>query len=273
MCLHWFCVKQITVCSFIQAILRTLNVSAKVPVNNLSIRDYLTGHYLMKKSYSLWGVAGLAICLGLSNVQADSKPTSSPGTTLDTTEASHLTFMREEEKLARDVYLTLAEMYPEQSIFDTIATDSEQTHTDTMRDMLFKYKLPDPNPQTNDLPASIGVFYGEEWGTYFSIKFHELVKKGGENELSALYVGALIEELDMHDITNCPKVMSGAGYPEPCGLAYTDEKGLINSYRSLLDGSGNHLRAFVGQIEAVIGEGNYVSQFLLQEDVDKILGR
>ena len=33
-------------------------------------------------------------------------------TPLDATEASHLIFMREEEKLARDVYLSFAERYP-----------------------------------------------------------------------------------------------------------------------------------------------------------------
>ena len=44
---------------------------------------------------------------------------------LDAKEASHLTFMREEEKLARDVYLTLAELYPDQMVFSQIATRSE----------------------------------------------------------------------------------------------------------------------------------------------------
>jgi hypothetical protein len=41
----------------------------------------------------------------------------------------------------------------------------------------------------------------------------------------------------------------------------------------LVDGSENHLRAYVGQIEAVIGVGNYVAQYLTQEQVDTILGR
>jgi hypothetical protein len=40
-----------------------------------------------------------------------------------------------------------------------------------------------------------------------------------------------------------------------------------------LEGSKNHLRAFVGNIESVIGEGNYVAQYLTQEEVDEILGR
>ena len=77
----------------------------------------------------------------------------------------------------------------------------------------------------------------------------------------------------MQDIAICPVVMMDAGYPEPCGLAYTDESSLINTFSSLIDGSENHLRAFVGQIEAVIGEGNYEAQYLGQWEVDVILGR
>lgn len=192
---------------------------------------------------------------------------------LDADEAAHLVFMREEEKLARDVYLTFTDMYPEQGVFATIATRSEQTHTDTMRDKLDQYGLQDPNPATNDLPGSVGVFTGEQWGWYFTEKFQALVSRGAENELAALYVGALIEELDMHDITDCPQVMVDAGYTDPCGLRHTDEIALSNAYRSLIDGSGNHLRAYVGQIEAVIGEGNYRAQYLSQDEVDAILGR
>jgi hypothetical protein len=206
----------------------------------------------------------------VSNALGDNNPSK---TKLDAIEASHLTFMREEEKLARDVYLTLAGLYPDQGVFDRIATTSEQTHTDTMRDKLAQYNLPDPNPTTNDLPNSIGVFTGEEWGWYFTEKFEALTSKARESELDALYVGAFIEELDMHDIAVCPDVMVKAGYPQPCGLGYTDESGLINAYSSLIDGSENHLRAYVGQIEAVIGAGNYVAQYLTQAEVDAILGR
>ena len=192
---------------------------------------------------------------------------------LDADEISHLTFMREEEKLARDVYLTFAEMYPQQNVFSTIATGSEQTHTDTIRDRLQQFGLPDPNPDTNNLPDSLGVFTGSEWGWYFTEKFKELTEAGSSNELAALYVGALIEELDMHDIADCPQVMVDAGYNDPCGLHYTDERALINTYRSLIDGSESHLRAYVGQIEAVIGAGQYEAQYLSQDDVDDILGR
>lgn len=218
---------------------------------------------------TLGGVAATA-WVGNSNALAGDNPAT---TKLDAVEASHLTFMREEEKLARDVYLTLAGLYPDQKVFNRIATTSEQTHTDTMRDKLALYNLPDPNPATNDLPDSIGVFTGAEWGWYFAEKFKDLTEKGSKSELEALYVGALIEELDMNDIAVCPAVMVEAGYPKPCGLEYTDETGLINAYSSLIDGSENHLRAYVGQIEAVIGVGNYVAQYLTQAEVDAILGR
>lgn len=201
------------------------------------------------------------------------EPIDENDTPLDSNESSHLIFMREEEKLARDVYLNFAEMYPEQIVFEKIATQSEQTHTDVMRDRLTAYNLPDPNPDTNNLPESLGIFTGEDWGEYFKEKYDLLVGMGGDGELQALYAGALIEELDMHDIADCPAVMVEAGYNDPCGLEYTDERGLINAYNSLMDGSESHLRAYVGQIEAVIGEGNYVAQYLSQEKVDEILGR
>ena len=203
-------------------------------------------------------------------------------TLLDATEASHLTFMREEEKLARDVYLAFAEMYPDQPVFSRIATQSEQTHTDTIRDRLALYDVEDPNPGTNNLPESLGVFTGKEWGWYFEEKFQELTAAGFDSELAALYVGALIEELDMHDITECPQVMhapEAAGYdteveyPDPCGLNYTDESGLINAYSSLIDGSENHLRAYVGQIEAVEGYCTYEAQYITDDEVEDILGR
>ena len=195
---------------------------------------------------------------------------------LDAGETAHLVFMREEEKLARDVYLTLATSYPAMSTFSTIGERSEQTHTDTVRDMLAKYRIPDPNPDANDLPASIGVFTGDAYGWYFTEKYLALVARGETSLLEALHVGAFIEELDMLDIVGCPAVIVetsdiiGEG---ECGWTYTDEKALKNMYAHLVDGSKDHLRAFVRNIEAIIGAGNYVAQVLTQEEVDEILGR
>lgn len=193
---------------------------------------------------------------------------------LDITETTHLIFMREEEKLARDVYITLSSMWPDSPIFQEIGEGSEQTHTDVIRDKLADYGIPDPNPDTNNLPSSIGVYTGEEFGAYFQEKYMLLINKGSQSELDALYVGAFIEELDMHDLIECPKIIveTDNGITD-CGLHYTDEPALISTINSLLDGSKNHLRAFVGRIESVIGEGNYEAQVISQEEVDEILGR
>lgn len=195
---------------------------------------------------------------------------------LDAGETAHLIFMREEEKLARDAYLTMALLYPNASTFSTIGDGSEQTHTDTVRDMLEKYGIPDPNPDANILPDSIGVFTGAAYGWYFTEKFGALVARGSAGLLEALYVGAFIEELDMLDIVGCPKVivetdpLVEAGQ---CGLTYTDEPALQTMYTHLVEGSKDHLRAYVTNIENFIGAGNYVAQVLTQEEVDAILGR
>ena len=194
--------------------------------------------------------------------------------TLDSAEQHHLTFMREEEKLARDVYAMLATMWPDSRVFVNIGEGSEQTHADVMRDKLEEYGLEDPNPETNNLPSSIGVFTGEDYGAYFMDKYQSLINMGSQSELSALYVGALIEELDMHDIVECPQVIvdTDNGITD-CGLNYTDEQPLINAFSSLLDGSKSHLRAYVGRIENIIGEGKYEAQILTQDEVNEILGR
>ncbi|TXL06789.1 hypothetical protein BMR07_06350 [Methylococcaceae bacterium CS1] len=57
-------------------------------------------------------------------------------------EIDSLLFMREEEKMARDVYLTQYESWND-SVFDNIAT-SEQEHMDAIKPLLDTYNLPDP---------------------------------------------------------------------------------------------------------------------------------
>jgi hypothetical protein len=190
---------------------------------------------------------------------------------VDNNERLHLVFMREEEKLARDVYTTLGMRYPQLAIFGNISKQEEQ-HTSSVYDKLTKYSLLDP--VTND---NVGVFSGEEFGFYFTEKYQELTDRGSADELAALYVGAFIEELDMLDIMYCPKIIvetiDTIENNEQCGLVYTDNEDIKRLYTSLMDGSKSHLRAFTKQIEARQGEGTYEAQILSQEEVDEILGR
>ncbi len=203
--------------------------------------------------------------------QNNSTSSSSDTASIDFNEQAHLIFMREEEKLARDVYIMLGNLYPDSSVFGKI-DDSEQRHTDSVRDKLMQYGITDPS--TND---NIGVFTGEAYGWYFTEKYHELITRGAMSEFDALYVGAFIEELDMRDINQCPGVVvetsdSIADVSE-CGKVYTQNSDLQRLYENLLEGSENHLAAYVSKIEAIIGQGAYQAQVLTQEQVDSILGR
>lgn len=191
--------------------------------------------------------------------------------TLDFNEQTHLEFMREEEKLARDVYITLGIQYPQLKVFGNI-DDSEQRHTCAVCDMLEKYGAQDPN--TND---NVGVYTGADYGPYFTGKYQLLVERGSASSINALYTGAYIEELDMLDINYCPEeiieLQESISSDSDCGKIYTDNADIQRLYTSLLEGSKNHLRAFVRNIERTEGEGSYRAQILPQAQVDEILGR
>jgi hypothetical protein len=220
------------------------------------------------------GFSALAIVLSVcpaSATDAENPASGGDTATLDFNEKTHLIFMCEEEKLARDVYITLGTRYPDSAIFGRI-DDSEERHKCAVTDMLEKYEI--PNPSTND---NVGVFTGEDYGWYFTEKYNALVAKGSISALDALYVGAFIEELDMLDINQCPKVIvetdNGINDVSECGKVYTDNADIVRLYGSLLEGSESHLRAYVSNIEKQIGKGNYVAQVLTQAQVDTILGR
>lgn len=191
--------------------------------------------------------------------------------TLDANEQAHLEFMREEEKLARDVYITLGIQYPQLKVFGKI-DDSEQRHICAVCDKLKKYGVDDPN--TND---NVGVYTGRDYGHYFSEKYTRLVERGSESSMEALYVGAYIEELDMLDIEYCPQEIveqdNGIDSSDDCGKNYTDNANIKRLYKSLIKGSKSHLRAFVRNIERSQGEGSYQAQVLPQDQLNEILGR
>jgi hypothetical protein len=220
------------------------------------------------------GLIGLAFFAGAGSAVATGDVSMSADTddvALDYNEKMHLFFMREEEKLARDVYQTLGTMYPDSVIFGNI-DDSEQIHMTTVKAMIEKYGYEDPN--TND---NVGAYTGEDFGWYFTEKYNQLVERASISELEALYVGAFIEELDMMDINQCPQVIvetdDGINDVSECGKVYTDNADVQRLYSSLLDGSDSHLEGYVNNIEKIIGEGNYQAQVLSQELVDEILDR
>ncbi|MCB1878272.1 MAG: DUF2202 domain-containing protein [Chromatiales bacterium] len=187
----------------------------------------------------------LATALTLPNAFAGRGGNSSPAiSVISAAEAETLTFMREEEKLARDVYLTLFATWGT-PVFENIA-NAEQKHTSQVMEMLAAYRLPDPV-----VDDTTGVFVNQTLANLYQ----QLVDRGNMNALEALYVGAYIEEIDILDLQ--------------AAVAETDKADLQALYESLMQGSRNHLRAFVGSIErqGVV----YEAQAMAQEDVDAIV--
>jgi hypothetical protein len=165
------------------------------------------------------------------------------GTEPTTEEAEGLLLMREEEKLARDVYLALFEQW-EMRVFERIA-GSEQRHTDAVAGLLDRFGLEDP---FIDEP---GVFVDPG----LQALYDDLVEQGSESRVAALEVGAMIEELDIADLRDL--------------LAETDRRAIERVYRRLVAGSENHLRAFARSLEAAGGE--YVPTYLDEDEVADIL--
>ncbi len=163
---------------------------------------------------------------------------------LDTTEAADLTYMREEEKLARDVYQNFYPLW-NITLFDNIS-QSEQQHFDAIGGLLDSYRLADPARM--DLP---GVFQNPD----LQALFDQLLEQGAGSALAALQAGALIEETDMVDIAKA--------------IIETDQPDILQVYENLLRGSRNHLRAFVAAIEAA--GIPYQAQVLTQDQVDAIV--
>ena len=155
-----------------------------------------------------------------------------------------LIFMREEEKLARDVYTYFYEKYGIR-IFGNIAK-SEGVHMSALKILLDKYELKDP--VIND---EIGAFQSEVLADLYT----QLTEAGDVSLVEALKVGLTIEDLDIRDL-----------------MSYESEitnEDVIYVYENLTKGSRNHLRAYY-RLTTRNG-GTYEAQFITQELFDEII--
>ena len=187
------------------------------------------------------GVAGA----GTSGIAAAANSTTSASTaTLSADEIAGLMFMREEEKLAHDVYVALYEKWGH-NVFNQIS-QSEATHTEVIRELIEAHDLEDP---AEDNPA--GVFENDD----LQALYDKLVAMGQPSLIDALKVGCLIEEKDIKDINDKKALV-------------IDEPDIVTVYDNLLCGSRNHLRAFN---DTLIGLGvQYVPTVISQEEWNAI---
>jgi len=147
--------------------------------------------------------------------------------TLTTAQKAALMFMYQEEKVARDVYITLGKQYPTAKTFANIAV-SEQTHTDSVEKLCIKYKV--DISKVNE--STVGVFVLPELQSLYDT----LVVQGSTSLTAGLNVGVAIENKDIADI-----MKYADGMP-------SDVK---NTFTNLLNGSYNHLAAFTSAVAAV----------------------
>ena len=139
-------------------------------------------------------------------------------------EENDLKFSREEEKLARDVYLFSYEKYGD-VIFNNIA-QSEQQHMDQILILLNKYQMTDP------ASSDKGLFTDQE----LQVLYDQLTSKASISLNEALEVGAIIEDLDIFDLNELE--------------SRTIKPDLLSVYEKLECGSRNHLRSFISRLEA-----------------------
>jgi hypothetical protein len=166
-----------------------------------------------------------------------------PASDLSADEAASLLFMREEEKLARDVYNTLATTWGIQS-FSNIAS-SEQMHMDEIKVLLDRYALTDP---------ALGA--GQFTNPDLQALYNQLVAQGNLSVGDALKVGAAIEEIDIRDLQT--------------QMSKTDNADVQQAYTNLMNGSYNHLKAFTSNLLTQTGE-TYVPQYLTAEQYQTII--
>lgn len=157
-----------------------------------------------------------------------------PASDLNDEEIAALLFMREEEKLARDVYNALYAVWG-QPTFQNIAA-SEQMHMDEVKLLLDRYGLTDP-----------ALAPGQFTDANLQALYDQLTAQGSVSLADALKAGAAIEEIDILDLQN--------------RLTQTDNADIQWVFNNLMNASYNHLKAFTGALTQQTGQV-YQPQYL-----------
>jgi len=179
-----------------------------------------------------------------NQTQVTQQISSLPVETISAAEKNGLLVMREEEKLAKDVYATLYKKW-NLNVFNNIS-NSEETHTSAVLSLLQKYNIPDPVGNN-----AVGVFENVTLQKLYT----DLVAKGSVSLLEGVKVGATIEDLDIKDLQDY--------------LKEVNNQDITYVYQNLTKGSRNHLRSFYSQVLAQ--KGTYSAQFISQSEFDAII--
>lgn len=161
-------------------------------------------------------------------------------------EINSIMSLREEEKVAYDVYTFMFEKY-ESKVFKNIA-ENEKDHMDKIKELIIQFNLNDPLSGISDQK---GVFNNKKMQALYD----EMIMAGNYGLLDALRAAARFEETDIIDLRN--------------DLSAASDQTVVNTYINLESSSQDHLRALVKVIK---DEGiSYKPSYLSKEDFDKIM--
>ena len=156
----------------------------------------------------------------------DTTSTTSTSTELTQHQKDTLLFIYQEEKVARDAYITLGNLYPNQRTFANIQL-SEQKHIDSAQGLCEKYGVDISNIDETNVGEYVVPVLQELYDT--------LVVQGSQSELSGLKVAEYIEITDIDDLEHAE-----IGMPAD----------VVKVFENLKAGSYNHLDAYRSAISA-----------------------
>ena len=174
------------------------------------------------------GSLGLLSLFGC-NSSNSTDPTNPDAAELTEVQKDRLFFIYQEEKVARDVYIYLGNLYPDENTFAFIQ-NSEQRHMDAAEKLCIKYGIDISMVDESEL--DYGVFHVD-----FLQELYETAIEMGDTEflVDALKVGKLVEETDIGTLTETIDEMD---MPDD----------IIRTYEILREGSYNHLEAYEAAI-------------------------
>jgi len=158
-------------------------------------------------------------------------------------EVRDLQYLKEEEKLARDVYLYSYDLYG-LNIFKNIS-NSEQMHMNSVTEILIKYQIEDLSFEER----------GKFSNVFLQQLYDDLTNLADKSLTDALVAGATIEDLDINDLDEF--------------IFNNTYEDIEDMYELLSCGSRNHLRAYIGNLNNF--DFIYEPQFISVEEFESII--
>lgn len=147
-----------------------------------------------------------------------------------------IAYMWNEEKLAKDIYLALNDIYPTQQL-EKIATQAETKHQALVEELVQRYDLNITNLvdySESYSEAELRAFAPGEFGIQAIQDLYDvLYEKGSQSQQDALEVGCMVEVTDINDLNEDILIAEE-----------TNASDLVAVFNNLRDGSYSHYWAF-----------------------------